>query len=300
MIPRECRRLAEVDFPIAEVSEHAARERRRGHPAKLHLWWARRPLASCRAMLMALLLPDPCDPYCPQVFKKDAREILLRMYPRPRWWATDIESDEGLRRIILRFIADFANWDNAANREYLKTGRGLICAAHPDEQPVIIDPFAGGGSIPLEALRLGTDSFGSDLNPIPVLLNKIVVEYVPRYGQQLIGAVERWATWIDNEAKKRLADFYPDDPDGATPIAYLWARTIQCEAPKCGAIIPLMNQTTISKRRGVGARLSVQSNSIAIEIQKGKPSSFGPGTVTDGRIKLKFPRHFGRKRTPTS
>ena len=112
MIPAACKRLAEVDFPIAEVSRHAAREKsiRHGHPSTLHLWWARRPLASSRAVLMALLLPDPCDPHCPNDFKTKAREALLGMAGRPRGWNDDVKTDEGLRRTLLRFIADFANW----------------------------------------------------------------------------------------------------------------------------------------------------------------------------------------------
>ncbi|MCZ0951869.1 MAG: DUF1156 domain-containing protein, partial [Rhodospirillaceae bacterium] len=110
MIPKECKRLAEVDFPIAEVSKHAVREKsiRHGHPSTLHLWWARRPLASSRAVLMALLLPDPCDADCPEEFKGEARQILLGMHGRPQGWTETIEADEGLRQIILKFIADFA------------------------------------------------------------------------------------------------------------------------------------------------------------------------------------------------
>lgn len=108
MIPRNCKRLAEVEFPLAEVSRQAQREKsiRRGHPSTLHLWWARRPLASSRAMLMALLLPDPCDPRCPQVFKEEARHILLSMYGRSTGETSTIERNEGLRRVILKFIAD--------------------------------------------------------------------------------------------------------------------------------------------------------------------------------------------------
>ena len=97
MIPTSCKRLAEVDFPIAEVSRHAAREKsiRHGHPSTLHLWWARRPLASSRAVLMALLLPDPCDEHCPQVFKTRAREILLAMRTRPGGWEKAGEDGRG-------------------------------------------------------------------------------------------------------------------------------------------------------------------------------------------------------------
>ena len=151
MIPKECKCLAKVDFPIAVVSKHSAREKsiRHGHPSTLHLWWARRPLASSRAVLMALLLPDHCDPQCPPAFKDQAREILLAMRGRPARWDDQIKTDEGLRRVLLTFIGDFANWDNAANRDYLATARGLVKAAHPEETPLVVDPFAGGGSIPL-------------------------------------------------------------------------------------------------------------------------------------------------------
>ena len=115
MIPKECKRLAEVDFPIAEVTKHSAREKsiRHGHPSILHLWWARRPLAACRAMLMALLLPDPCDENCPSEFKEKARQILLGLHGRPKGWGKQIQTHKGLREIILKFIVDFANWDNS-------------------------------------------------------------------------------------------------------------------------------------------------------------------------------------------
>src|SRR5205807_2742655 len=125
MIPKECKRLAEVDFPIAVVSAHAAREKsiRHGHPSTLHLWWARRPLAACRSMLMALLLPDPCDPHCPKEFKSNAKAILNEFteYTAPRYQDL-LKTDEGLRHLLLHeFIADFANWDNGSNPAYLKT-----------------------------------------------------------------------------------------------------------------------------------------------------------------------------------
>ena len=187
MIPHQCKRLAEVDFPIAEVSRHAAREKsiRHGHPSTLHLWWARRPLASSRAMLMALLLPDPCDPNCPSAFKTAARRILLGMHGRPQGWAAAHESDEGLRRVILTFIGNFANWDNAASPAYLDVSRALVKAAHGEEPPLVLDPFAGGGSIPMEALRLGCEAFASDLNPVACLILKVMLEDIPRHGREL-------------------------------------------------------------------------------------------------------------------
>ncbi len=118
-----CRRLAELDFPIAEVSRHAAREKsiRHGHPSTLHLWWARRPLGLSRAVLMALLMPDPCDPHRPEEFKYTVGKLLLGMRGRPSGWDSTTQNHEGLRQVILKFIADFANWDNAGKTEIWKT-----------------------------------------------------------------------------------------------------------------------------------------------------------------------------------
>ena len=250
MIPKECKRLAEVDFPIAEVSRHAAREKsiRYGHPSTLHLWWARRPLASSRAVLMALLLPDPCDPHCPEDFKSKAKDLLLGMRERPSGWNSEVKTDEGLRKALLRFIADFANWDNAAKDEYLETGRGLVQAAHPEQTPLVVDPFAGGGSIPLEALRLGCDAFASDLNPVACLILKVMLEDIPRYGPGLADELRKTGADIKAQAEKELSDLYPKDPDGSTPIAYLWARTVRCETPNCGAEIPLMRSMWLCKK----------------------------------------------------
>ena len=250
MIPKDCRRLAEVDFPIAEVSRHAAREKsiRHGLPSTLHLWWARRPLASSRAVLMALLLPDPCDEHCPEPFKEQAREALLRMWSRASGWEAEVATDEGLRRVLLRFIADFANWDNSAKQEYLDTGRALVRAAHPDETPLVVDPFAGGGSIPLEALRLGCDAFASDLNPVACLILKVMLEDIPRHGPELADELRRVGAEIKAEAEVELACLYPKDRDGSTPIAYLWARTVRCESPNCGAEIPLMRSLWLCKK----------------------------------------------------
>ena len=250
MIPKECKRLAEVDFPIADVSKQAAREKsiRHGHPSTLHLWWARRPLASSRAVLMALLLPDPCDEHCPEAFKRDARRILLGMRGRPQGWTTTVESDQGLRKIILKFIADFSNWDRAADRTYLDVSRALVKAAHGEEPPLVVDPFAGGGSIPLEALRLGCEVFASDLNPVACLILKVMLEDIPRHGQGLAEELRKVGGEIKRQAERELADLYPADPEGATPIAYLWARTVRCEAPNCGAEIPLMRSFWLCKK----------------------------------------------------
>ena len=245
MVSRDCKRLAEVDFPIAEVSKHAAREKsiRHGHPSTLHLWWARRPLASSRAVLMALLLPDPCDEHCPEAFKKKARRLLLRVAN-----CDPGTTDETLRKALLRFIGDFANWNLAANRTYLDVSRAMVKAAHGEDTPLVVDPFAGGGSIPLEALRLGCEAFASDLNPVACLILKVMLEDIPRHGPGLAGELRKVGGKIKRQAERELADLYPKDPDGATPIAYLWARTVCCEAPNCGAEIPLMRSFWLCKK----------------------------------------------------
>lgn len=281
MIPIGCKRLAEVDFPIADVSRHAVREKsiRHGHPSTLHLWWARRPLASSRAVLLALLWPDPCDPLCPTEFKKEARRRL-----REVGGCDPGTTDEHLRTALLRFIADFANWDTAANRTYLDVSRSLVKAAYTPsdgstyEPPLVVDPFAGGGSIPLEALRVGCEAFASDLNPVACLILKVMLEDVPREGAGLADDLRRLGAEMKKLAEKELADLYPTDPDSATPIAYLWARTVRCEAPNCGAEIPLARSFWLCKKANRRRALRYR-----VDRHKGQPPQvefdvFEPGT----------------------
>ena len=286
MIPKDCKRLAEVDFPIAEVSRHAAREKsiRYGHPSTLHLWWARRPLASSRAVLLGLLWPDPCDPLCPREFKAKALESLPQLQGKVG------PTDEDLRKALLKFIADFANWDNAAERIYLDVSRALVKAANGQEPPLVVDPFAGGGSIPLEALRLGCETFASDLNPVACLILKVMLEDIPRHGPKLAQDLRRVGAEIKQKAEKELADLYPKDLNGATPIAYLWARTVRCESPNCGAEIPLAlsfwlckktNSRRALKHRVV--RLAGEPPSIEFEVSEPKTDKDVAGRHSDTR-----------------
>ena len=291
MIPAACKRLAEVDFPIAEVSRHAAREKsiRHGHPSTLHLWWARRPLASSRAVLMALLLPDPCDPLCPEDFRQavipeierfaayvtetiDGSERLtadlksaLKSTDLKKKLAAQREANRRntawrgladtadwtqprLRSALLQLIASGSSWDFAADGTFLEAARNLVTAAHPEEVPLVVDPFAGGGSIPLEALRLGCETFASDLNPVACLILKVMLEDIPRHGPGLADELRKVGAAIKSQAEEELADLYPKDPDGAMPIAYLWARTVRCESPDCGAEIPLMRSMWLCRK----------------------------------------------------
>mgnify|MGYP000846395345 CR=1 FL=1 len=289
------KRLIEVDLPIKEISRHARREKsiRHGHISTLHIWWARRPLAACRAVICAALWPDPADPQCPEKFKEDAAAIMARFKnPLER---TDLDYKEplALRKALLDFIADFANWDNSTDERYLETSRALTQSAHvslggaPGSRPLVVDPFAGGGSIPLEALRVGADAFASDLNPIAVLLNKVILDYIPCYGQKLADEVRKWGYWIKVEAEKELAELYPKDPDGATPIAYLWARTITCEGPGCGTEIPMIRSLWMAKKgkRSVALKIIPDREKKRIEFQiisEATPQVVGEGTVRRG------------------
>ncbi len=311
------KRLIEVDLPIKRISEHARREKsiRHGHISTLHIWWARRPLAACRAVICAALWPDPADPLCPQKFRDEASRLMNEF---ARKAATDKElaancshenwekwqkiANSGgldstknahwnvLRFALLDFIADFANWDNLNVAEYLETSRALTQVAHealggtPGTKPLVMDPFAGGGSIPLEALRVGADTFASDLNPVAFLLNKVVLEYIPKYGQLLSKEIRNWGAWVREQAEKELAEYYPRDSEGATPIAYLWARTITCEGPRCGAHIPLIRSLWLAKTGASSIALVLvpdqRNKEIAVILKEhAKTSEVKEGTV---------------------
>jgi putative DNA methylase len=282
------KRLIEVDLPIKQISEHARREKhiRQGHISAMHIWWARRPLAACRAVLCAALWPDPVDEHCPQAFRDEAARILCDFAEKvcidpailrlshshwSRWHRTTPSSLNpklsqcwpDMRYALLDFIADFANWDASTISIFLETARDLTQAAYeslggiPGTQALVVDPFAGGGSFPLEALRVGTNAVAADLNPIAVLLNKVTLEYIPRYGQRLIDEVRKWGEWIKVQANHELGEFYPNDSDGATPIVYLWARTITCEGPGCGVEVPIIKNQVLSSRKGFEAAVKI-------------------------------------------
>lgn len=306
------KRLIEVDLPIARISAHARREKsiRQGHISTLHIWWARRPLAACRAVILASLWPDPVDVaewakeadakgevrapkgealkpgegvvIRPKRFLDEARQrmikwsqialgktsnesykLLVQVSKNPKL----LDDPTTLRTALLDFIADFADWDHSNDVDYLDTARALVQAGHEalggeaGTRPTLFDPFAGGGSIPLEVLRVGADSFASDLNPIPVLLNKVAIEYIPKFGQGLADEVRRWGQWVKERAQEQLGEFYPKAPTGAVPIAYLWARTILSEAPDQGDMpveIPLMRSLWLAKRSARDAALRWQ------------------------------------------
>lgn len=291
------KRLIEIGLPIREISMQARREKliRQGHISMLHVWWARRPLASCRAVLCAALWPDPADPICPSKFQDEAAKIMAQFWNPIGRIDLDFRDPLTLRQALLDFIADFSIWENSTKKEYLEISRLLTASANEalgggqDIRPQVIDPFAGGGAIPLEAMRVGANAFASDLNPVAVLLNKVILEYIPRYGQKLADEVKRWGNWLSAEAEKELSQVYPDDLDGSTPIAYLWARTIICEGPGCGIEVPLIRGLWLAKKnkRSVALRIIPDSKqkTIRLEIIEGDSGlSVDNGTVRRGSV----------------
>ena len=283
--PTYPRRLIEVDLPIAEISAHArdGRSVHHGHITAIHIWWARKPLPSCRAATLAAFLPDPGDPACPAEFRDVATESLRPLYGHV---ANDREE---LRRSLLRFVSDFASWRRAGDKVFLDVARELTTAAHRSlvsdaGVPFFADPFCGGGSVPLEALRLGSTTYASDLNPVAALISKVTLEYVQRWGDQLLVAVEREGARIEGLLRDAMASYYPAEPDH-TPSAYLSFRRMRCEGPQCGADVVLTSKFHLSRRgsRTIGLRHAGWRGSTPnFEIAEGKLDSFPTPTVRRG------------------
>ena len=261
------KRLIEVAFPLEEVSAHSRREKtiRQGHISTLHIWWARRPLAACRAFIYASLVDDPGN---------DAeREELLKEVADLASWNAVRHPDRVVR-------AKTDGGSGLAGSELLERARRRILNDNEGKPPKLLDPFAGGGAIPLEGLRLGCEVKASDLNPVAVLILKGTLEYPQKYGQpdsrpvpdyihraasdpsqgrfndgDLAAAYRRnplatdvryWGHWMLTKARQKLAAFYPVAPDGDVPVAYLWSRTIPC--PSCAAEMPLIRQYWLVRR----------------------------------------------------
>jgi adenine-specific DNA methylase len=211
------KRLIEVALPLKEVSEQSAREKsiRHGHISTLHIGWARRPLAACRAVVFASLIPDPDDPECPESFRAMVRELLGRGEFKPKGEANGEPIADTPRNRCLEFIKHLVRWENSNNPEYIEPARKLIAAAHrflhPDaagDAPKVLDPFAGGGAIPLEALRLGCEAHAIDLNPVAHLIEHCTLVYPQKYGQPDSRPVPDYIKRLiaHNRARKKAKD----------------------------------------------------------------------------------------------
>jgi len=211
-------------------------------------------------------LPDPVDPECPGEFIKTAKNLLA-----PLGYRSSKESTVALRQELLRFVGDFSDWESGSKEIFLETAQKLLRAAQPQGNHVVFDPFSGNGAIPGEALRLGCDSIALDLNPVALLILRTLLDAVPKHGQELLDLFRKGSKYIKNEANRRLSKYYPKR-DGRTPIAWLWARTVVCEGPGCGAEIPLISQTIIAKgKRKVWIEISgdTKTKYVAIHLRKG-------------------------------
>jgi putative DNA methylase len=259
------RRLIEEELPLAIVNAASAREKslRHGHISTMHLWWARRPLAMSRAVVFGTLLPDPGD---------------------------------GERREVLNALAEAMSFEASTQPTRMEPLRKLLAEAYPDAPPKVLDCFAGGGAIPLEALRLGCDTTAVDLNPVAHLIEKCVLEFPQRFGQvdtlgdnSIAADFVYWARWVRDRVEPKLMQVFPSDERGRRPAVYFWARTMTCPNPSCRADIPLLSSFWLanSTRRTAWADLQCRPGEINIEIRTGPPPDEYPvdvGTVRSASV----------------
>lgn len=260
MSDRPKRKLIEVALPLEAINKASAREKtiRFGHPTAVHVWWARRPLAACRAVIFASLVDDPSS--------------------EPERFPT-AKAVEDERSRLFEIIERLIRWESSTDEAVLEEARAEIRRSTGGQLPSVLDPFCGGGSIPLEAQRLGLRAYGSDLNPVAVLITKALVEIPPRFAdrppvhptaRRELGATGTWngaaglaadvrnyGQWLRDEAERRIGHLYPkitlaaEGLSGeATVIAWLWARTMPCPNPACGHDMPLVRSFLLSPMKG--------------------------------------------------
>lgn len=285
------RKLIEVGIPLKVINEESAREKsiRHGHPSTLHLWWARRPLAAARAVLFAQLVDDPSSH--PDKF------------PTPEAVAAE-------RARLHHLMEQLVVWENSNNEDLLAAAHREILASTDGNPPPILDPFAGGGTIPLEAQRLGLQAHASDLNPVAVLINKALIEIPPKFAGQppvspdvaraelahpwpratgLAEDVRRYGQWMRDEAEKRIGHLYPKAtlPDGTqvTVIAWIWARTVTCPNPACGITMPLVRSWWLGKKKGKEAYIIPTVVDGHVRFTIGHNPKTAPTKDTDGTIR---------------
>lgn len=282
------RKLIEVSLPLEAINRESAREKsiRHGHPSTLHLWWARRPLAACRAVLFAQLVDDPSA--------------------RPEEFPTT-EAQEIERQRLFDIIERLVVWENINDESLLREAHEEILKSTGGNPPAILDPFAGGGSIPLEAQRLGLEARASDLNPVAVLINKALIEFPPKFAGQapvfpgaadqrmtwpqatgLAEDVRRYGQWMRDEADKRIGHLYPkatiEGGTKANVIAWIWARTVTCPNPACGIQMPLVRSWWLGKKKGKEAYVIPSVVDGRVEFSIGHDARIAPKSEEDGTV----------------
>lgn len=261
------RRLIEDFIPIREISAESAREKsiRKGHISTLHLWWARRPLVAARAAVFASLVAAPESHQKRTALKQFMIDLCK--------WETGTPTLEKARKQILE-----------AQKVRLNLPENTPLDEVPP--PKVLDMFAGGGAIPLEALRLGCETYAVDLNPVAHIIELCTLVYPQKYGKNLADEVEKWGNWVIEKVRDEIGDLYPAIRVGEilisegeqldlftqsqpkqltlaqslTPVAYLWTRTVKCPNPSCGATVPLVRQTWLCKKSKKYVALQVIPN----------------------------------------
>lgn len=254
------KKLIEVALPLETINAESAREKsiRHGHPSTLHLWWARRPLAAARAVIWSSLVDDPSE--------------------HPEQFPTEEEQNKERQRLFA-ILEKLVKWENSNDPEVLDAARAEILHSTDNNPPPLLDPFAGGGAIPLEAQRLGLETHAHDLNPVAVMINKAMIEIPPKFAGQapvnpdararldtadgwsgakgLAEDVRYYGEWMKQQAFHKIGHLYPkvkvpatQGGGEATVIAWIWARTVKCPNPACGCEMPLASSFVLSKKKG--------------------------------------------------
>ena len=282
------KKLIEVALPLEAINAESAREKsiRHGHPSTLHLWWARRPLATARAVIWSSLVDDPSS--------------------NPEQFPTE-EAQQQERERLFGILTRLVKWENSNDEGILAEAKAEIMKSTNGNPPALLDPFAGGGAIPLEAQRLGLEAHAHDLNPVAVMINKAMIEIPPKFAgrspvnpeAQRQGAanqgwkgaaglaedVRYYGEWMKQEACKRIGHLYPkaklEDGSEATVIAWIWARTVKCPNPACGCEMPLVKSFMLSKKKGKEAYIqpTCAGSAFTYKVVNGKPSA-DEGTVS--------------------
>ena len=281
------KKLIEVALPLEAINAASAYEKMPGigpHPRGLHLWWARRPLATARAVIWASLVDDPSS--------------------HPDEFPTE-EAQTTERERLFRILEDLVIWENSNDQRVLEAAKAEIRRCMGEESIKLLDPFAGGGAIPLEAQRLGLEAYAQDLNPVAVTINKAMIEIPPKFAGQpavnpesrkrsaltdwsgnagLAADVEYYGNWMKEEAFRRIGHLYPkvDVPKEqgggkATVIAWIWARTVKCPNPACGHTVPLIRSFDLSKKKGKEWHVEpiTEGGELRFEVKSGKSDRDG-------------------------